>query len=242
MAQATPRASEPSTAATLSGDAVAQRNLDTTTPLKHQLADLYKLVDSIKICMMTTRRPDGHLVSRPMAVRKRIGTDMWCVVNRRVQCLWALVMCIAKCELKVTITTYRFITNNQSHKLEELRFDPHVNLSFYKEATGEWVSISGTAEVKQDRSLVDALWGPDMKAWFNDLGDGIHTGDPDDPRVTVAQVKAFSAYYYVQDRSKPAVLYELAKSTLTGEAPELGKVRLIDEEKVEVARKLESSA
>ncbi|KNC96912.1 uncharacterized protein SPPG_07738 [Spizellomyces punctatus DAOM BR117] len=161
--------------------------------------------------MMTTRRPDGHLVSRPMAVRKRIGTDMW------------------------------FITNNESHKLEELRFDPHVNLSFYKEGTGEWVSISGTAEVKQDRSLVDALWGPDMKAWFNDLGDGIHTGGPDDPRVTVAQVKAFSAYYYVQDRSKPAVLYELAKSTLTGEAPELGKVRLIDEEKVEVARKLESS-
>ena len=48
--------------------------------------------------MFTTRRPNGQLVSRPMATQSRIeGTDLW------------------------------FVTNVDTHKLDELALDPHVN-------------------------------------------------------------------------------------------------------------------
>ena len=35
------------------------------------LDELWKLVDGIETAMLTTRREDGHLVSRPMATQKR---------------------------------------------------------------------------------------------------------------------------------------------------------------------------
>ena len=46
-------------------DAV-ERNRDNAVPLEKKLDDLYKLIDGIDIAMLTTRRADGHLVSRPM--------------------------------------------------------------------------------------------------------------------------------------------------------------------------------
>ena len=44
----------------------ADRNRD-QAPLGKKLEDLYELIEGIEIAMFTTRRPDGHLVSRPMA-------------------------------------------------------------------------------------------------------------------------------------------------------------------------------
>ena len=35
------------------------------------LDELYALIDKIEMAMLTTRRPDGRLVSRPMATQKR---------------------------------------------------------------------------------------------------------------------------------------------------------------------------
>ena len=35
--------------------------------MKHETTKFYDLVEDIEICMMTSRRRDGHLRSRPMA-------------------------------------------------------------------------------------------------------------------------------------------------------------------------------
>ena len=108
----------------------------TDTPsLTKKLDDLYDLIDGIEIAMFTTRRPDGHLVSRPMATQTQAeGTDLW------------------------------FVTDIESDKLEELGFDPQVNLSYYRDRTREWVSVSGTAMVSQDRIAIHELYRPDWKA------------------------------------------------------------------------------
>ena len=48
--------------------------------MKTELDKFYGLIDEIKIAMMTTRRPDGHLESRAMANQKRAdGADLWFV-------------------------------------------------------------------------------------------------------------------------------------------------------------------
>lgn len=57
------------------------RNRD-DAPLGKKLKDLYDLIEGIEIAMFTTRRADGHLVSRPMATQERVtGTDLWFVTD-----------------------------------------------------------------------------------------------------------------------------------------------------------------
>ena len=39
--------------------------------MKSELEQFYAMVDGLEAAMMTTRRADGHLQSRPMATQKR---------------------------------------------------------------------------------------------------------------------------------------------------------------------------
>ena len=172
---------------------------DTKTPTTKKLDDLYKLIDGIEIAMFTTRRADGQLVSRPMATQERVtGTDLW------------------------------FVTDISSHKLDDLRSDPNVNLSYYNVKSREWVSVAGTATVTQDRNLIKELYKPDWKAWFGDEG-GEKNGGPDDPRLALILVEAHSVEYLVTTKPKPVVLFEVAKAMVTGNPPKVGEQRHLNE-------------
>jgi len=43
------------------------------------------------------------------------------------------------------------VTNDGTPKLRDLAADPHLNLSFYKDGTREWVSVLGIAAITRDR-------------------------------------------------------------------------------------------
>jgi len=177
----------------------ADKNRDNEVPLEKKLDDLYKLIDGIEIALMTTRRPDGFLVSRPMDTQKRTaGTDLW------------------------------FVTDIEAHKLDELAHDPHVNLAYYKDRTREWVSVSGTAIISQDRNLVRGLYKADWKIWFPDEG-GNRNGGPDDPRLALVLVETHSVVYSKKDRPMPMVLFEMAKALVTGSAPKVADMRELNE-------------
>ena len=112
--------------------------------------------------MLTTRRADGHLVSRPMQTQEReTGLDLW------------------------------FMTNVETHKLDDLMADPHVNLAYYKDRSREWVSVAGLATVSTDQDLVRELYKPDWKAWLGDEG-GDRDGSANDPRIALILVEAES--------------------------------------------------
>ena len=158
-----------------------------------KLDDLYGLIEGIEIAMFTTRRPDGRLVSRPMATQTQAkDKDLW------------------------------FVTDIESNKLDELAFDPEVNLAYYKDRTREWVSVSGTATVTQDRELIHELYQKDWKAWFGDEG-GARDGGPDDPRLALIVVDVESVSYLKMDKPRPEVLFEVVKGMVTGSKPNLGK-------------------
>lgn len=173
------------------------------------LDDLYDLIDGIEVAMFTTRRPDGHLVTRPMQVQDRTtGTDLW------------------------------FVTDLETNKLDELAHDPHVNLGFYKNRSREWVSVSGTAIITQDRDLVRGLYKPDWKAWFPKI-DGVRDGGPDDPRLALILVEAHSAMYMKTNKPRPLVLFEVVKAIVTGKAPNVGGERIIGPREIEKAQRIE---
>jgi general stress protein 26 len=180
-------------------DTTTNRDRDSGTSTSRKIDDLYKLIDGIEIAMFTTRRPDGQLVSRPMATQERVtGTDLW------------------------------FVTDVSSGKLDELESDPHVNLAYYNVKSREWVSVAGTATITQDRNLIKELYKPDWKAWFGDNG-GAEDGGPDDPRLALVLVEAQSVEYLVATKPRPVVLFEVAKAMVTGSTPRVGEQRHLDE-------------
>ena len=165
--------------------------------MNDEIEKLHDLIGEIETAMMTTRRPDGHLVSRAMAVQKRApGADLW------------------------------FVTSRETMKLDELEEDPHVNLAFYKDRTREWISISGIARLTTDRATIEKLYAKDWKAWFPEEGDPRH-GTPDDPRLVLIGVEIHSAVFLEVNKPRPVVLFELVKGMVTGNMPELGKMHRV---------------
>jgi len=175
-------------------------------PSEKKLKELDDLVEGIEIAMFTTRRHDGHLISRPMATQKRIpDADLW------------------------------FVTNTETHKLEELRADPHVNCAYFNPRSREWVSVSGVARVVRDRHRIRQLYDADWKPWFGtddtDKGDDKRPrnqdGGPDDPRIALILVDADSVVYMKNDKPRPVILWDVLKGIVTGTKPDIGEVRHI---------------
>jgi general stress protein 26 len=185
------------------------RNRDNEVPLDKKLDDLYTLIDGIEVAMFTTRRSDGALVSRPMAMQRRTaGVDLW------------------------------FMTNSETEKLDELAHDPNVNLAFYRDRTREWVSVSGTAILTRDRSIVDGLYAADWKAWLGDEG-GDRDGGPGDPRIMLILVEAHSVTYSKKDRPMPLALFAVARGMITGKPPKVADLRELKESELRQAMQRE---
>ncbi|MEO8431734.1 MAG: pyridoxamine 5'-phosphate oxidase family protein [Acidobacteriota bacterium] len=163
------------------------------------IAKLYDLVEDIDVAMMVTRREDGNLVSRPMANQVRSGgADFW------------------------------FAAAIDSDKIANIRHDPHVNLTYYKDRTREWVSIAGTAEISQDRDKIRELYRPDWKMWFSmDAPADPRAGTPDDPRIALIGVHATSARFMKHDVPEPVVLFEVVRGLVTGKPPDIGTERTV---------------
>ena len=165
--------------------------------MTHELGKLYSHIDDIEIAMMTTRRADGHLQSRAMATQKRAGgADLW------------------------------FVTLDGTQKVRDLSADPHVNLSYYKDRTREWISVSGIATLTHDRAKIHELYAPDWSAWFTKEGDPRH-GTRDDPRMVLIGVDVHAAVFLEVNKPQPVVLYEVIKGWVTGSTPELGEMHRV---------------
>ena len=160
--------------------------------MKTELDRLYARIADLEVAMLTTRRPDGNLVSRAMATQAHApGADLW------------------------------FVTTEDSGKLREIEHDPHVNLSYFKDRTREWISVSGLARLSRDRAVVEQLWRRDWKAWFPEEGDSRH-GTAEDPRMVLIGVDVQSAVFLEVDKPRPVVLFEVVKGLVTGTQPDVG--------------------
>jgi general stress protein 26 len=82
-----------------------------------------------------------------------------------------------------------YIYDNTSHKDDEMKHDQDVNVAFLEPVGGDWISVAGNAVTTTDRSEVAKYYSASTKAWFADLGDGVHDGSGNDPRVSVLKIK-----------------------------------------------------
>jgi general stress protein 26 len=96
--------------------------------------------------------------------------------------------------------------------------------------TGEWASISGKATIDTDRSTVKKYYSPSLKAWLGDLGDGTHDGSENDPRIGCIRVQAKTVQYAIARSNMISRGIEIAQGVVTGNAPQINKLRHITEQ------------
>lgn len=111
-----------------------------------------------------------------------------------------------------------FFAQRDSDQVRHLRADPTIGVALSSADT--WVSISGSAEIVQDRAKARQLWNSAVEAWF--------PAGPDDPNVVLLKVHAEGAEYWDSPGSKVMTVLSYAKSKLTGKRPDVGESQKVD--------------
>jgi general stress protein 26 len=114
-----------------------------------------------------------------------------------------------------------FFTSISSGKVHEIQADQHVNLAYADPGSNRYVSVSGIANVVQDRRKADELWNAEVQAWFPK---GL-----DDPELALIHVEVTEAQYWDAPSSRMTILAKYAKAIVTGERPKkMGENKKLD--------------
>jgi len=152
-----------------------------------QIKKLRELIKDIDIGMLTTIDEDGSLHSRPMSTNSEVefDGDLW------------------------------FFTYASSHKVTEVEQHQQVNVSFSDPHKQNYVSVSGKAQLVRDRTKLQELWKPQLKAWF--------PKELDEPDIALLKVSVEKAEYWDAPSSFVAHTIGLVKAVTTGEKPNVGE-------------------
>jgi general stress protein 26 len=165
--------------------------MTTKTGRGERLSKLTELIEDIRIAMLTTAMPDGTLRSRPMATQQtETDGDLW------------------------------FFTRASAAKAEEIRANPHVNVSYAAPRENHYVSVSGTATLVRDRDKMEQLWDQLYKAWFPQ---GL-----EDPDLALLRIDVERAEYWDAPSGTMAEIAGFVKAAATGRPADVGENEKID--------------
>lgn len=123
------------------------------------VAKIQEIVGKAPNCFFSTMAPNGSTDTRPMNVRQvDEAGNLW------------------------------FLSSCESHKNEELKELPVVELYFQGSTHSDFMHLKGRATVTTDRAKIEELWEPAIRTWF--------TEGKDDPRITVIKVEPLEGYYW----------------------------------------------
>ena len=133
---------------------------------------------------------------------------------------------------------FLFLANKHSTKFSDLDQNKEVQISFQDaKSTQNWISISGIATTTSNSDpRIKDIWSRPVKAWFGDLEDGTHTGGPEDPRVTLIEVKSKYVTYYQTDVGLLGYVKEVVGAAATGGVANTGKIRELSGQDLDKAR------
>lgn len=133
---------------------------------------------------------------------------------------------------------FLFLANKHSAKISDLDQNKEVQVSFQdSKTTQNWISISGEViTTSNSDSRIKDIWSKGVAAWFGDLGDNTHTGGPEDPRMTLIEVKSKYVTYYRTDVSLLGCAKEVVSAAVTGGVANTGKLRELSEQNLQQAR------
>ena len=127
---------------------------------QEQMDKIQAMVKDIKYTMMTTRTNEDHLHSCPMnTTETSIGAkEIW------------------------------FIGHTPSETVENIKTNPEVNLAYVSQDDKNYLSITGTAELLEDKEKLNELWSVMYNAYFEK--------GKEDPSVQLIKVTPHGAEYW----------------------------------------------
>nr|OQO29923.1 hypothetical protein B0A51_02919 [Rachicladosporium sp. CCFEE 5018] len=188
-------------------DPSVSKQYDTDVSFEESLKDFYSISDGLKIGILGTLRPGVGPVGRAMAVAKRSGPD------------------------------FLFLANGHSQKFTDLEKVKDVNVSFHNSTTQDWISVTGEAvTTSNDDPRIKEVYSKATSAWFGDLGDGVHTGGPEDPRMRLIEIRAKYISYWKHNTNPLGFMKEIGVATMTGGVAVTGLLRELKEAEINKAR------
>jgi general stress protein 26 len=110
-----------------------------------------------------------------------------------------------------------FLADRRHHKDDDMRKYPTVCLAFADTGGQRYVSVTGEAQVSNDRARIRDLWSTWAKAWWS---------SPDDPDICLLRVTPTQAEYW-DGPGKVVTSIKMAVAAATGERPDLGDNRKV---------------
>lgn len=153
------------------------------------ITQTWDLMEKIGFCMLSTRSGDD-IRARPMAAH-----------------------------LEPMENAIYFLTDAESTKDDEIARWPNVGLAFADSKGQKYVSITGTAELSNNREQIRELWSTPAKAWWENA---------DDPSIRILKVTPKYAEYWNSPGTVVSYVKMLA-AAITDTRPDMGdnaKVRL----------------
>lgn len=139
-----------------------------------------ELIKDIRIAMLTHADANGRLVSHPMATQEvEFDGDVF------------------------------FIAERDSHKAKDIAAQTPAKVNVAYSSGSAWVSLSGTAQIVDDRAKLAELWNTFTDAWAE--------GGPENPNNVLIRVSADTAEYWDTPGSKATSVINLVKAKVTGE-------------------------
>ena len=151
------------------------------------VARLAELLEDIDFCMLTTIDGSGQLHARPMSTQKAEFDG-----------------------------TLYFLTDRESHKVEDIERTPQVIVTYAKPDDHTGVSVHGTARLARDEERIEELWSPVHRAWWPE--------GRNDPNILVLSVDVDRADYWTSNGGKLTQLLGFAKAVVgAGSGEDLGE-------------------
>jgi general stress protein 26 len=146
---------------------------------------VWTLINEIPVAMVVTRQGQGaHMRARPMAMRPA----------RKEGAIY-------------------FLTDVDAPKAEEVRRDETICLALADNKSQKYVSISGRAEIIDDRTRVNEIWSIYDKAFWPDRND---------PRIRILRVTPESAEFW-EGAGAIVTAVKLVAAIASGERMNIGE-------------------
>jgi len=137
-----------------------------------------ELIEKANVCLFTTKLSSAPLSTRPMSTLKVDENGI----------IW-------------------FFSKIDSDKNMDIKQDDRIQLFYLHSASSEYLSLYGRAEIITDRRMIDELWNPLAKVWF----DG-----KEDPTLTILKITPEDGHYWDTKHSKMVQLLKLAVGAIIG--------------------------
>jgi general stress protein 26 len=149
---------------------------------------VWQLMEKVRFCMLSTHE-DEDIRARPMVAHP----------ERNEGAIY-------------------FLSNVESPKDEDIADDPNVGLAFADTGDQNYVSISGRAEISNDRQKIEELWSTAAKAWWNSA---------DDPSIRILKVTPKDAQYW-DGPGSTASYVKMLEAAASDSQPDIGDRAKVD--------------